>query len=124
MASPTSEIRVRSGMKGKAVHIIHVYKDFLWAMGDKSDPPQVVDISGDGDEEYTDDEEEHDNSNKENQSQNQSSTATIAPDDLSNPHKANDNKEEKPKLSTQGNYMFLYTIDQNAGRWKNNGKGN
>ena len=41
MALATSEIRLRSGMKGKAVHIIHVYKDYLWAMGEKSDPPDT-----------------------------------------------------------------------------------
>ncbi|KAI7867020.1 hypothetical protein BDF14DRAFT_1882133 [Spinellus fusiger] len=39
MALPTSQIKPRSGMKGKAVHILHVYQDHLWAMGDKSDPP-------------------------------------------------------------------------------------
>ncbi|KAI8145920.1 hypothetical protein BJV82DRAFT_602744 [Fennellomyces sp. T-0311] len=58
MALPTSEIRVRSGMKGKAVHLVHVYRDYLWAMGDKSDPPEAVDISDDADDEYIDDEGE------------------------------------------------------------------
>ncbi|KAI7857575.1 hypothetical protein BDC45DRAFT_500145 [Circinella umbellata] len=100
MTLPTSEIRVRSGMKGKAVHIIHVYRDFLWAMGDKSDPPEIVDISGDGGEEYTDDEEGQEN-NKENVSQNHSSTSTASTKETSTADKANDNKEEKPKLSTE-----------------------
>ncbi|GAN03392.1 eukaryotic translation initiation factor SUI1 family protein [Mucor ambiguus] len=55
MAVPTSEIRPRSGMKGKAVHIIHVYEDFLWAMGDKSGPPELESIS---DDEYEEEEVE------------------------------------------------------------------
>jgi translation initiation factor 2D len=41
MVLPTSDIKPRSGMKGKAVHIIHVYQDYLWTMGDKSEPPQL-----------------------------------------------------------------------------------
>ncbi|KAG2231959.1 hypothetical protein INT48_001268 [Thamnidium elegans] len=32
MTVPTSEIKPRSGMKGKAVNIIHVYEDYLWSM--------------------------------------------------------------------------------------------
>ncbi|KAL9558325.1 hypothetical protein MBANPS3_000948 [Mucor bainieri] len=55
MAVPTSEIRPRSGMKGKAVHIIHVYEDYLWAMGDKSGPPELESIS---DDEYEEEEVE------------------------------------------------------------------
>jgi translation initiation factor 2D len=55
MAVPTSDIKVRSGMKGKAVHIIHVYEDYLWAMGDKSGPPDLQDIS---DDEYEEEETE------------------------------------------------------------------
>ncbi|OAD04325.1 hypothetical protein MUCCIDRAFT_161076 [Mucor lusitanicus CBS 277.49] len=58
MAVPTSEIRPRSGMKGKAVHIIHVYEDFLWAMGDKSGPPELESISDDEYEEEEAEEEE------------------------------------------------------------------
>ncbi|KAI9275983.1 hypothetical protein BY458DRAFT_489044 [Sporodiniella umbellata] len=41
MALPTSEIKPRSGMKGKAVHILHVFQDCLWSMGDKSEPPEI-----------------------------------------------------------------------------------
>ncbi|RCI04594.1 hypothetical protein CU098_011374 [Rhizopus stolonifer] len=55
MAVPTSGIKPRSGMKGKAVHIIHVYQDFLWSMGDKSDPPQLEHMS---DDEYEEEEGE------------------------------------------------------------------
>lgn len=54
MALPTSEIKPRSGMKGKAVHIIHVYEDYLWSMGDKSGPPELLDISDDEYEEGED----------------------------------------------------------------------
>ncbi|KAI7891532.1 uncharacterized protein EV154DRAFT_464103 [Mucor mucedo] len=54
MALSTSEIKPRSGMKGKAVHIIHVFEDYLWSMGDKSGPPELLDIS---DDEYEEDED-------------------------------------------------------------------
>lgn len=54
MAVSTSEIKPRSGMKGKAVHIIHVYEDYLWSMGDKSGPPEHLDIS---DDEYEEEED-------------------------------------------------------------------
>lgn len=64
MATPTSEIKPRSGMKGKAVRIIHVYEDYLWAMGDKSEPPEMHDVS---DDEYVE-EEEVDETNAENNS--------------------------------------------------------
>ncbi|KAI8639833.1 hypothetical protein BD408DRAFT_420803 [Parasitella parasitica] len=57
MALPTSNITPRSGMKGKAVYIIHVYKDFLWAMGDKSGPPELESISDDEYQEEADEEE-------------------------------------------------------------------
>ncbi|CAO0798618.1 unnamed protein product [Mucor circinelloides] len=66
MAVPTSEIRPRSGMKGKAVHIIHVYEDFLWAMGDKSGPPELESIS---DDEYEEEEEEEEETAEEEQDQ-------------------------------------------------------
>lgn len=64
MATPTSEIKPRSGMKGKAVRIIHVYEDYLWAMGDKSEPPEMHDVS---DDEYVE-EEDADETNAENNS--------------------------------------------------------
>lgn len=63
MVVPTSDIKVRSGMKGKAVHIIHAYEDYLWAMGDKSGPPELQDIS---DDEYEEDEAEEDTSEEAN----------------------------------------------------------
>ncbi|KAI8340097.1 hypothetical protein BC941DRAFT_419368 [Chlamydoabsidia padenii] len=58
MATPSSSIKVRSGMKGKAVIILHVYNDFLWAMGDKSGPPDLKDISDDEYIEDSDDDEQ------------------------------------------------------------------
>lgn len=62
MALPTSEIRPRSGMKGKAVHIIHVYQDYLWKLLDQSDPPELEHLS---DGEYEDEEEEEDDDDDE-----------------------------------------------------------
>ncbi|ORX50552.1 hypothetical protein DM01DRAFT_1096375 [Hesseltinella vesiculosa] len=41
MALPSADIKVRSGMKGKAVLILHVYHDSLWSMGDKTEPPAL-----------------------------------------------------------------------------------
>ncbi|XP_013871812.1 eukaryotic translation initiation factor 2D [Austrofundulus limnaeus] len=32
-----------SGMKGRGVCVLHTYKDYLWAFGDKSDPPSLPD---------------------------------------------------------------------------------
>ncbi len=44
-------------MKGKAVHIIHVYQDYLWTMGDKSEPPQLSQELDESDDEEGVDEE-------------------------------------------------------------------
>lgn len=71
MALPTSDIKPRSGMKGKAVHIIHVHEDFLWAMGDKSGPPELESIS---DDEY---EEEEDEEGEEEQEHGQSKDTNV-----------------------------------------------
>lgn len=57
MALSSSEIKIRTGMKGKAVLIIHVYQDYLWAMGDKSDPPEMKEISDDDDDSDDEDDE-------------------------------------------------------------------
>ncbi|KAI8390842.1 uncharacterized protein BYT42DRAFT_554517 [Radiomyces spectabilis] len=58
MALPSKDIKVRSGMKGKAVHIIHVFHDYLWSMGDKSEPPELqVGSESDTDEEEEDGQE-------------------------------------------------------------------
>lgn len=56
MTVPTSEIKPRSGMKGKAVNIIHVYEDYLWSMGEKTEPPELQSIS---DDEYEEEEEDN-----------------------------------------------------------------
>lgn len=79
MATPSANIKVRSGMKGKAVIILHVYNDFLWAMGDKSDPPELKDIS---DDEYVDEGEDDDGEGDDSQQQQQENEpATAASDD-------------------------------------------
>ncbi|KAG1472283.1 hypothetical protein G6F56_001634 [Rhizopus delemar] len=57
MVLPTSDIKPRSGMKGKAVNILHVFEDCLWAMGDKSEPPEIPQDS-DSDEDESEEEEE------------------------------------------------------------------
>lgn len=96
MATPTSEIKPRSGMKGKAVRIIHVYEDFLWAMGDKSEPPEIHDVS---DDEYVE-EEEADEENTEN-----NSTKVPAAPTANVETKAPEKSEEKANivhLSTNG----------------------
>ncbi|RUP46428.1 hypothetical protein BC936DRAFT_146970 [Jimgerdemannia flammicorona] len=56
MAISTSKLTAQSNIKGKAVLIIHVYKDHLWAMGSKADPPDLTDVPVQGDAE--EDEEE------------------------------------------------------------------
>lgn len=35
------------GAKGKAVHIVHTFKDHLWEMGSRSDPPDPVPLNQD-----------------------------------------------------------------------------
>ncbi|KAJ1988766.1 hypothetical protein H4R33_002307 [Dimargaris cristalligena] len=39
MALPSSEIAANRAAKGKAIYILHTYKDYLWQQGDKSEPP-------------------------------------------------------------------------------------
>ncbi|KAI6042425.1 hypothetical protein EDC04DRAFT_3139203 [Pisolithus marmoratus] len=36
--------KLKAGGKGKAVHLLHSWKDYLFAMGSKADPPGVVEI--------------------------------------------------------------------------------
>ncbi|KAG1171588.1 hypothetical protein G6F70_006871 [Rhizopus microsporus] len=66
MALPTSEIKPRSGMKGKAVHVIHVYQDFLWAMGDKSEPPGLEQADDESEQEEVNADEEPNENNNDN----------------------------------------------------------
>ena len=40
----TKSLKPGSTRKGVAVTIIHVYGDFLWSMGDKSNPPELSDV--------------------------------------------------------------------------------
>jgi translation initiation factor 2D len=37
--------------KGKAVIVLHTWKDHLWAIGSKGEPPEAVPVSAPGDEE-------------------------------------------------------------------------
>ncbi|KAI8062572.1 hypothetical protein BC940DRAFT_341718 [Gongronella butleri] len=60
MALPSAEIKVRSGMKGKAVYLLHVFQDHLWAMGNKSEPPAITALDDDKEGGETDD-EKHEN---------------------------------------------------------------
>jgi len=72
MALPSNRLRVSGTEKGKAVHIAHTWKDYLWDMGAKSDIPEDTLIetqqpasaneasSGDDGEEQ-DEEETHNN---------------------------------------------------------------
>jgi translation initiation factor 2D len=100
MALDTSKIAVRSGMKGKAVNLIHVYQDCLWAMGDKSDPPNLESIKR---PENSDDEEDEDDvDDLAHETENRLSVEE---------HKNGDEDgeqepahvQEKPQLSTKGN---------------------
>lgn len=36
---------LRDGMKGQAVHVLHTYKDALWALGAKSEPRLSIPLS-------------------------------------------------------------------------------
>lgn len=54
MAIATSKLTPLSNLKGKAVHIIHVYKDHLWAMGTKAEPPDLAEMPVQGELEEED----------------------------------------------------------------------
>ncbi|RUS22292.1 hypothetical protein BC937DRAFT_89765 [Endogone sp. FLAS-F59071] len=54
IAIATSKLTPLSNLKGKAVHIIHVYKDHLWAMGTKADPPDLTEMPVQGELEEED----------------------------------------------------------------------
>lgn len=107
MAVPTSEIRPRSGMKGKAVHIIHVYEDFLWAMGDKSGPSELESIS---DDEYEEEEEEEEETAEEEQDQKPSESEqlneTNALAQKMEETSITDTKSTAKQLTTTGNFFF------------------
>uniref|UniRef100_A0A1A8EIN3 Eukaryotic translation initiation factor 2D n=1 Tax=Nothobranchius kadleci TaxID=1051664 RepID=A0A1A8EIN3_NOTKA len=47
-----------SGMKGRGVCVLHTYKDYLWAFGDKSGPPSLADEEVNGEECESEHEEE------------------------------------------------------------------
>ncbi|CAO3615572.1 unnamed protein product [Cunninghamella echinulata] len=86
MALSSSDIKLRSGMKGKAVFIIHVYQDFLWSMGDKSDPPEMKELSDDDDdnEERSEEEKEHNEENNEGNADQQDNLNVSTPEPTTN----------------------------------------
>src|SRR4051812_16249685 len=40
----TKSLKPGSTRKGVAVNIIHVFGDYLWSMGDRSNPPEFSDV--------------------------------------------------------------------------------
>jgi translation initiation factor 2D len=50
MALPSDQLKVDGKEKGKAVHIIHTWKDHLWDMGSKGDIPEATSIHSSTDE--------------------------------------------------------------------------
>lgn len=106
MTVSTSEIIPRSGMKGKAVNIIHVYEDYLWSMGEKTEPPELQTIS---DDEYEEEEED-----------NVESTPSPSKDDNDTPKtegskSADQVVETKSKeLSTNGTHTHIHTHIKNT----------
>ena len=114
MALDTSNIAVRSGMKGKAVNLIHVYQDCLWAMGDKSDPPNLQSIERAEDTDDEEDEEDVDDLAHQTQSRLTVEEQKEGNQDI--PENEPLNAEEKPQLSTKGNYIWYHTACSK--RWK------
>jgi translation initiation factor 2D len=106
MAIDTAKIKVRQGMKGKAVNLIHVYQDFLWALGDKSNPPEIDSIEelegvdSDHDSEMEDASRQMENSHIAEQS-------TFTNQQTENENVQAETKEEKPALSTKGTWACL-----------------
>ncbi|XP_017264859.1 eukaryotic translation initiation factor 2D [Kryptolebias marmoratus] len=49
-AAVSSSEMQSSGMKGRGVCVLHTYKDYLWAFGDKSVPPSLPDEETEADE--------------------------------------------------------------------------
>lgn len=84
-------------MKGKAVIILHVYNDFLWAMGDKSGPPELKDIS---DDEYIEDSDD-------DEPQEDASPATTAAVDSLEPPNLD---EPAPAPPTEVTHSMNYTM--------------
>lgn len=105
MAIDTSKIKVRQGMKGKAVNLIHVYQDFLWALGDKSNPPDMDSIEKlDGAD--SDEESESEDLSEQMQSSyiaDGSAVNTQQPAEA----KIEQIEEERPALSTKGTSVCL-----------------
>jgi translation initiation factor 2D len=56
MALASDDIR-EDGKKGKAVFVLHTWKDCLWELGAGGDVPEAIEISGVGDKEGEDSED-------------------------------------------------------------------
>jgi translation initiation factor 2D len=106
MALDTSNIAVRSGMKGKAVNLIHVYQDSLWAMGNKSDPPNLESIERSEDSDDEEDEEDIDALAHQTQSRLTVEEQKDGNQDIQEEQPAH--VEEKSQLSTKGNYTWCH----------------
>lgn len=106
MALDTSDIAVRSGMKGKAVNLIHVYQDCLWALGDKSDPPNLQSIER---AEDTEDEEDEESINDlAHQTQSRLTVEDQKEENHDFPEEEPLHAEGKPQLSTKGDYVWYH----------------
>uniref|UniRef100_A0A665T0D3 Eukaryotic translation initiation factor 2D n=1 Tax=Echeneis naucrates TaxID=173247 RepID=A0A665T0D3_ECHNA len=64
-AALSSEEMQSSGMKGRGVCVLHTYMDNLWAFGDKSGPPTLLDAESKGQRVNEDESEEEEEEEKE-----------------------------------------------------------
>lgn len=100
MALASKDIKVRSGMKGKAIYLIHVYHDALWAMGDKSDPPEMKALS---DDEYEEEDEDSPQAKDEAEGLADNVEAQLSVQDAKiHEDTPQQQEDEKPKLSAAG----------------------
>lgn len=99
MALASKDIKVRSGMKGKAIHLIHVYHDALWAMGDKSDPPEMKALS---DDEYEEEDEDAHQPKDEEGDLADNVEAQLNIQDANDNLESSQQEDQTPKLSAPG----------------------
>lgn len=106
MAIDTAKITVRSGMKGKAVNLIHVYQDHMWTLGDKSDPPNLESLQSADDDESEDEGEEVEALADQTQAELTINEHSSAPEVEHNGHDQQSRLEhDKPELTTKGKTM-------------------
>ncbi|KAL1916842.1 uncharacterized protein VTP21DRAFT_5546 [Calcarisporiella thermophila] len=106
-----SSVDILRGVRGKAVKVIHVYNDHLWAMGDKSKPPaeDPVEESGGG-EEYREEEEGDEEADEELadvEDEGDNSSAAIAQMQGDEPTKPSKTTEEIDRLLREAFYQAL-----------------